>query len=159
MYVGQSKTGQYLYTVFHRIDAAPCLIAALEWAPHNPIAERNSGRPRIDAARLSAFMTTWCISLLRVRSLVIIIVPSTSSLADVCGISACVDNRDSSIHCLKSGGVASEAMPTITENTASLISEVQRQDDDDRDLFADLDDDEEEFNRNKRTVRTCRQYR
>ena len=27
-------------------------------------------------------------------------------------------------------------MPTITENTATLLSEVQRQDDDDRDPFA-----------------------
>ena len=71
----------------------------------------------------------------------------------MCGILACVDDTgDSSIHCLKSGGVVSEALPTITENTATLLSEAHRQDNDDRDLFADLDDDEEEFNRNKRTV-------
>ena len=56
----------------------------------------------------------------------------------MCGISACVDDRYSSIRCLNSGGVASEALPTITENTATLLSEVQRQDDDDRDLFEDL---------------------
>ena len=62
------------------------------------------------------------------------------------GTSACVDGtEDASIHCLKSGGVASEALPTITENTASLVSEAQRQDDDDRDPFADLDEDEEEL--------------
>ena len=71
----------------------------------------------------------------------------------MCGISACInDTEDASIHCLKSGGVASEALLTITENTAILLSEAQRQDDDDRDLFANLDDDEEEFNTNKRTV-------
>ena len=40
----------------------------------------------------------------------------------MCGISACVDGtEDASIHCLKSGGVASEALPTIT-----LISDAQR---------------------------------
>ena len=61
----------------------------------------------------------------------------------MCGIFACVDGtEDASIHCLKSGGVASEALPTITENTATLVSEAQRQDDD-RDPFADLDEDEE----------------
>ena len=75
----------------------------------------------------------------------------------MCGISAYIDDRDSSIDGLKSGAVASEALPTITENIATLLSEVQRQDDDEKDLFADLD--EEEFNRNKRTVRTCGQYR
>ena len=64
----------------------------------------------------------------------------------MCGISVCVnDIEDASIHCLKSGGVASEALPTITENTTTLFSEAQRQDDDDRDPFADLDDDEEEL--------------
>ena len=40
-------------------------------------------------------------------------------------------------------------MPTITENTATLLSEAQRQDDDDRDPFADLDDDEEELETNE----------
>ena len=45
---------------------------------------------------------------------------------------------------------ASEALPTITENIATLLSEAQRQDDDDRDPFADLDDDEEV--RNKQTA-------
>ena len=60
----------------------------------------------------------------------------------MCGISACVDNTEgASIHCLKSGGVASEALPTITENTATLLSEAQRQDT----PFADLDDEEEEL--------------
>ena len=60
----------------------------------------------------------------------------------MCGISACVDGtEDASIYCLKSGGVANKALPTITENTATLLSEAQRQDDD-RDLFVDLDDDE-----------------
>ena len=39
----------------------------------------------------------------------------------------------------------SEALPTITENTATLLSEAQRQDDNDRDPFEDLDDDEEEL--------------
>ena len=63
----------------------------------------------------------------------------------VCRIFACVDGADdASFHCLKSGGVASEALRTITENTATFLSEAQRQDDDDRDPFADLDDDEEE---------------
>ena len=66
----------------------------------------------------------------------------------MCGISACVDGtEDASIHCLKSGEVASEALPTITENTASLHSEAQRQDDD-RDPFADLNDHEEELETN-----------
>ena len=65
----------------------------------------------------------------------------------MCGISTCVDGtidiydgtEDASIHCLKSGGVVSEALPTITENTATLLSEARRQDDDDRDPFADLE--------------------
>ena len=53
----------------------------------------------------------------------------------VCGISACVDGtEDANIHCLKSGGVASEALPMITENTATLLSEAERQDDDERPL-------------------------
>ena len=70
----------------------------------------------------------------------------------MCGISACVDGtEDVSIHCLKSGGVASEALPTITENTATLLSEAQRQDDD-REPFADLDDDEEELETNELLV-------
>ena len=68
----------------------------------------------------------------------------------VCGISAYVDGtEDASIHCLKSGGVGSEALPTIIENTATFLFEAQRQDDN-RDPFADLDDDEEV--RNKRTA-------
>ena len=68
------------------------------------------------------------------------------------GISACVDGtEDASIHCLKSGGVASEALPTITENTATLLSEAQRQDDD-RDPFADLDNDKEELETNELLV-------
>ena len=68
----------------------------------------------------------------------------------MCGISACVDGtEDASIHCPKSGGVASEALPTITKNTATLLSETQRQDDDDRDPFADLDDDEEKLETNE----------
>ena len=63
----------------------------------------------------------------------------------MCGISACVDGtKDASIHCLKSGGVASEALPTITENTPTLLSEAQRQDNN-RDPFTDLDDDEKEL--------------
>ena len=41
-------------------------------------------------------------------------------------------------------------MPTITQNTATLLSEAQRQDD--RDLFADLDDDEEELETNELLV-------
>ena len=77
----------------------------------------------------------------------------------MCGISACVDGtEDASIHCLKSGGVASEALPTITENIATILSEAQRQDDD-RDPFADLNDDKEELETNKLLVDTCRQYR
>ena len=52
------------------------------------------------------------------------------------------------IHCLKSGGVTSKALPTITENTATLLFEAQRQGDD-RDLFADLGDDEEELETNE----------
>ena len=63
--------------------------------------------------------------------------------------------KDASIHwlhCLKSGGVASEAFPMITENTATLLSVAQRQDDDDRDPFVDLDDDEEELETNELLV-------
>ena len=60
--------------------------------------------------------------------------------------------EDASIHCLKSGGLASEALPTITKNTATLLSAAQRQDDDDRDPFADLDDDEEELETNELLV-------
>ena len=64
----------------------------------------------------------------------------------MCGISACVDDiEDASIHCLKSGGIANEVLPTITENTTTLLSEAQRQDNDDRDLFADFDDDDEQL--------------
>ena len=48
--------------------------------------------------------------------------------------------------------VAGEALPTITENTATLLSEAQRQDDDNRDPFADLDNDEEELETNKLLV-------
>ena len=49
--------------------------------------------------------------------------------------------------------VASEALPMITENTAILLSEAQRQDDDDdRDPFADLDDDGEELETNELLV-------
>ena len=77
------------------------------------------------------------------RSLVIILLYNYTRSFLVCGISACVDGTEhASIHCLKSGGAASEALPTITENTATLLSEAQRQDND-RDHFADLDDDEE----------------
>ena len=43
----------------------------------------------------------------------------------------------------------SEALPAITENTATLLSEAQRQDDNDRDPYADLDDDEEEIETNE----------
>ena len=58
---------------------------------------------------------------------------------------------------LKSGGMASEALPTITENTATLLSEAQIQDDD-RDPFADLDDDEEELETDELIIEdfTCR---
>ena len=67
----------------------------------------------------------------------------------MCGISACLDGtEDASIHCLKSGGVVRETLPTITENTATLHSEAQRQDDDDRDPFSDLDDHKEELETN-----------
>ena len=47
--------------------------------------------------------------------------------------------------------IASEALPRITENTATLLSEAQRQDDD-RDPFTDLDDDEEELETNELLV-------
>ena len=71
----------------------------------------------------------------------------------MCGISACADGtEDASIHCLMSGGVASEVLPTITENTAILLSEAQRQDDDDRYPFTDLNDDEEELKTNELSV-------
>ena len=70
----------------------------------------------------------------------------------MCGISACVvGTEDASIHCLKSGGVASKALPTITENTTTILSEAQRQDND-RDHFADLDDDEEGLETNELLV-------
>ena len=42
----------------------------------------------------------------------------------------------------------SEALPMITENTATLLSAAQRQDDDDRYPFVDLNDDEEELETN-----------
>ena len=75
----------------------------------------------------------------------------------MCGISACVDGtidiydgtEDASIRCLKFGGVVSEAFPTITKNTATLLFEARMQDNDDRDTFADLDDDEEELETNE----------
>ena len=70
-----------------------------------------------------------------------------------CAISACVDGTEyASIHCLKSGGVASEALPTITKNTATPLSKPQRQDDNDRDPFADLDEEEEELETNELLV-------
>ena len=59
--------------------------------------------------------------------------------------------QDASIYCVKSGGVVSESLPTITENTATLLSEAQRQDDD-RDPFADLNDDEKELETNELLV-------
>ena len=65
----QKQINNYVNTVFPRIDAAPRLVAALEWAPRNPRAERYSGRPRIDAARLSLFMTTWCVIIMRLSML------------------------------------------------------------------------------------------
>ena len=69
--------------------------------------------------------------------------------AQFSGFSTYVDGTENArIRCINSGGVASEALPTITENTATLLSEAQRQDDDDRDTFADLDDDEEELETN-----------
>ena len=88
------------------------------------------------------------------RSLVILYIPPTSSLGrSWCGISVRVDGtEDASIHCLKSGGVASEALPTITENTATLLFEAQTQDNDDRDPFADLDNEEEELETNELLV-------
>ena len=45
-----------------------------------------------------------------------------------------------------SSRVASEALPT---NTATLLSEAQRQGDDDRDPFADLDEEEEGLETNE----------
>ena len=72
----------------------------------------------------------------------------------MCGISACVNGtEDDSIHCLKSGRVASEALPTIINNTAILLSESQRQDSD-RDPYANLNDDEEELETNQLLVDT-----
>ena len=72
----------------------------------------------------------------------------------MCGISACVNGtEDASIHCLKSGGVASEALPTIIDNTATVRSESQRQDSD-IDPFANHDDDEEELETNQLLVDT-----
>ena len=71
----------------------------------------------------------------------------------MCGISACVDGtEDASIHCLKSGGIVSEALRTITENTTTLLFEAQRQNDDGRDRFADLDDDKEQLETNELLV-------
>ena len=68
----------------------------------------------------------------------------------MCGIFACVNGaEDASIHCLKSVGVTSEVLPMITKNTATFLSEAQRQDDDDRDPFADLNDGEEELETNE----------
>ena len=82
------------------------------------------------------------------------IVPPTSSLAcSWCAVSACIDGTEvasTGIHRLKSGGLVSEALPTITKNAATLLSEAQRQDDDDRDPFAD--DDEEELETNELLV-------
>ena len=72
----------------------------------------------------------------------------------MCGIFACVNGtEDASIYCLKSGGVASEALPTIIDNTAILLSESQRQDGD-RDPYANLDNDEEELETNQLLVDT-----
>ena len=42
-------------------------------------------------------------------------------------------------------------MPTITENTATLLSEAQKQNDD-RDPFTDLNDDEKELETNELLV-------
>ena len=122
-------------TTFHRIDAAPRLVATLEQVPHNPRAERNGGRPRIDAATkcIHDHMVCYCL----LRSLVIL-------YSLVLGVWNFCLRQWHSIHCLNSGGVASEALPTITENTATLLSEAQRQDDD-RNPFADLDNDKEEL--------------
>ena len=77
---------------------------------------------------------------------------TTSSLAcSWCAVSACIDGtEDASIHHLKSGGLVSEALPTITENAAIHLSEAQRQDDNDRDPFAE--DDEEELETNEPLV-------
>ena len=52
-----------------------------------------------------------------------------------CGISSSTDGSDdSSIHCLKPGGVAHSALETIARETASLHSEGW----DGEDLFADV---------------------
>ena len=53
---------------------------------------------------------------------------------------------------LKFGTVANKVLPTITENAATLLSEAQRQDDDDRDPFADLHDDDKELETNELLV-------
>ena len=79
--------------------------------------------------------------------------PTSITHSFLYGMFTCVDGtEDASIHCLKSSGVGSEALPMITENTATFLSDAQRQDDDDRDAFADLDDDEEELETNERLV-------
>ena len=54
-----------------------------------------------------------------------------------CGISSSTDgSEDSSIHCLKPGGVAHGALETITEGTASLNNSYEW---DEEDPFADCD--------------------
>ena len=73
--------------------------------------------------------------------------------AQFSGFSTYIDGTENaSIRCINSGGVANKALPTITENTSTLVCEAQRQDDNDRDTFADLDDDEEELETNELLV-------
>ena len=63
--------------------------------------------------------------------LIILLIPITRSFL-MCGISACVDGtEDASFHCLKSGRVASETLPTVTKNTANFLYETRRQDNND----------------------------
>ena len=73
----------------------------------------------------------------------------------MCGISVHVDGtEDEEIHCLKQGGLASDARDVVRRDTASLITSAGT-DTDDVDPFADVEEDEDELEQNEDAVDDC----
>ena len=75
-----------------------------------------------------------------------------------CGISVSTDgSEDGEIHCLKESGIAAAARPAIEQATAALLAPRADGDESDSDLFADLDDedDDNELACNKIIIEDC----
>ena len=74
-----------------------------------------------------------------------------------CGISVDVDGaNDNEIHCLKDGGVATEARATVTTETARLLSAPDDEAEGDEDPFADLEaEDDDELAENETVLEDC----